>query len=124
MQASHELVELREASGDANNAPIPLEGVGCLIDSGEESVLERPEAALGPAGGGEIEEPLLRGLDLIYGIVLEVMGEGLVDHVLAERDQLAPQVEIVDGAAVILGIDDRDHRAGEPCKVLAAADLL
>ena len=34
---------------------------------------------------------------------------GLVDDVLADGDELAPQIEVVDGAAVILGIDDR-HR--------------
>ena len=43
--------------------------------------------------------------------------------VFAKDDQLAPQVEVMDVAAVILGVDDRDRRAGEPGEILRAANF-
>jgi hypothetical protein len=47
----------------------------------------------------------------------------VVDHVLADADELAAEEEVVDGAPVVLGVDDGDDRGGELDQVLGAADL-
>ena len=44
--------------------------------------------------------------------------EGDVDHVLADADQVAAHRQIVDGAAVILGIDDGGRFGGEAGEIL------
>jgi hypothetical protein len=51
------------------------------------------------------------------------VAERLSHDVLADRDQLASQMQVVDRAAVMLGIDDRHRRFGEPRQILRAADL-
>ena len=51
---------------------------------------------------------------------------GDVDHVLADLDQRAADRQVVDGMAVVLGIDDGGRFGGEPREVLAdgeAADI-
>src|SRR5438309_908836 len=58
-------------------------------DGIRERRLEGLEPALDLAALGEIEEPLLGGLDLAFGRMVEIVPEGVVDDVLAERDELA-----------------------------------
>ena len=82
------------------------------------------EAALLTARRRQVVEPLLGGLDLPRGRVVDVVGIGLVDHVLADLDELAAQVAVVDGTAVVLGVDHGHHRAGQPHQVLGAAGFL
>src|SRR5690606_3656554 len=64
------------------------------------------EASLEGAGGGEFEQAVFGLLDLLQGAAVDVGGVGVVDHVLAEFDQAAAQIEVVEGAAVILRVDD------------------
>ena len=65
----------------------------------------KPPSAL--PGRREVEQLFLGALDLLGRAVVEILAEGVVDDVLADHDQLAAQVKVVDVAAVILGIDDR-----------------
>jgi len=44
--------------------------------------------------------------------VVEIVAIGVVDDVLADGDELAPQEEVVDSAPVILGIDDGNDGGG------------
>ncbi len=66
---------------------------------------------------------LLGLLDLLGRRGVDAVVVGGVDDVLAEADELAPQVEVVDRPAVVLGVDDGHRRAGEPREVLGAADV-
>ena len=59
----------------------------------------------------------------VWRVALEIVRVGVVDHVLADIDQLPAQVEIMDRAAVIGGVDDGDHRGRQPPEILGAADL-
>jgi hypothetical protein len=43
---------------------------------------------------------------------------GAIDHVFADHDQIAANREIVNGAAVILGVDDRRRLSGKPGEIL------
>ena len=43
---------------------------------------------------------------------------GEVHHVLADRDQIAAHRKVVDGAAIILGVDDGRGLGGKPRQIL------
>src|SRR3546814_17032087 len=83
---------------------------------------ERAEAALGLADLRQLVETILRDLDLLGRLDVEVVVEGVVHHVLAERDELAAPVEVVDGLAVVGGIDDGDVARLELGPILRPAD--
>ena len=53
-----------------------------------------------------------------------VGAEGVVDDGLADIDQLAAQPGVVDGAAVVAGVDDADHGGQKLGQVGGAADFL
>ena len=48
---------------------------------------------------------------------------GGVAHVLGEVDESPAHVQIVDGASIVLGVDDGHRRAREPGEILPAAGL-
>ena len=62
---------------------------------------------------GETEELLFRLLDLLGGGMVEARLVGGVDDVLADADQLPAQRQIVDVAAVVLGVDDGGGGPGQ-----------
>ena len=62
--------------------------------------------------------------DLGRRVGLEIGGVGVVDHPLAETDELAAQEKIEDGAPVIGGVDDGHRRRRQTGEVLGAADIL
>ncbi len=47
---------------------------------------------------------------------------GRVDDILADEDQIAPQGEIMNGAAIILGVDDSRCFRREPGEILRHGD--
>ena len=67
---------------------------------------EALEAAVVAAGLGELVEAALRLLDLVAGRGLDRRVVGDVHHVFADGDQVPADREVVDRAAVILGVDD------------------
>ena len=101
-------------------------GVRRHVDGGGQRLGEALEAAVVAAGLGQFVELALGLLDLVARREIDRRVEGDVDHVLADDDQRAADRQIVDGAAVILGIDDGGRLGGEPGEVLAdrhAADV-
>ena len=84
------------------------------------------EAAVVAAGLGQFVQPALGVLDLVARREIDRRVEGDVDHVLADDDQRAADRQVVDGVAVVLGIDDGGRFGGEPREILAhrhAADI-
>ena len=75
------------------------------------------------AGLGKLVELLLGLLDLHRGRRVDRRIEGGVDHLLADLDQLAADGEVVDGAAVILGIDDGGGVGREAPEILRDGEL-
>ena len=123
MQAAEQPVEILEAGRHPGHVAVALErGLG-HVDRFDDGGLEGRQPALGLAGLGQAVELLFGGFDLVGGGDLEVLGEGVVDHVLAERDQLAPEVEVVDGAAVVARVHDGDGAALQLGEVVRAAGL-
>ena len=86
------------------------------------SKLMKPPATA--AVGGELEQRMLRRLDLLRAVEFGVRAERVVHHGLADVDQLAAQPGVVDRAAVLAGVDDADHGGEQLRQVGGAADLL
>ena len=80
------------------------------------------EAAVVPPGLGDLVEAPLSLLDLVAGARIDRRVIGDVDDILTDRDQLPPQGEIVDAAAVVVGVDDRRRLAGEAGEILRHGD--
>jgi len=123
MQAAQLAVEIMEAGGDAGDVAVALEGLLGDLDRRGHGVLQRLQHALDLARLRQLIEPLLGRLDLLHRRQVEVVGEGLVDDLLAEVDEFAAQEEVVDGVAVVLGVDDGDDSVLEPREILGAAGL-
>ena len=126
LQAAHHAVEIVEPGGDAGQLSVALEGMRRHVDRGGERLRETLEAAVVAPGLGQLVQPPLGVLDLVARREIDRRVEGDVDHVLADDDQRAADRQVVDGMAVILGIDDGGRLGGEPRQVLAhrhAADI-
>ena len=120
VQAAQQLVELEQARGDAGELAGPVIGrFGGDRGLGKGGA-ERPEAAFGLAGAGEVVELLFRTLDLRQRGVLDVAAEGAVHHAFAEIDELPAEIEIVHRPAERAGIDDM-HRGRRQARQVGAA---
>ena len=84
---------------------------------------ETLEAGVEVARLGELVEPPLGVLDLVARRHVDRRLVGDVDHVLADGDQVPPDREVVDGAAVILRVDDRRRFVGEAAEIFGDGDL-
>ena len=107
--------------------PVAHEGGVGHVDGGFHRIGEALEAAVVAAGFGKLEQPPLGILDLLLRRHVDRRVIGDVDHVLADRDQRAPRGEIVDGAAIVAGVDDGDGFGGEAGEIVRdrhVADLL
>ncbi len=92
LQATQEPVEPLQAGGHAGEHAFAPEGRLGHLQRRDEGAAKLLEAAFEGAGGGEFEQAVLRLLDLLHSAAVDVGGVGVVDHVLAELDQAAPQV--------------------------------
>ena len=112
---------------DAREGAFALVGGGGHVDGGGERIGEALEAAVVAAGFRQRVEAPLRLLDLVAGRGFDGSVEGDVHHVLADIDQVPAHGEIVDRAAVILGVDDGrrlGRQAGEILRDRDAAEVL
>ena len=124
MQPAHLAVQIAQPGGDAGHVAGALERrLGRAQRLGQRA-LERHEPALLAAAVRQVEQRLLGDLDLRAAVQLGLGAEGVVDHGLAEIDQLPPQPCVVDRAAVFAGVDDADHRGQQLREIGGAADLL
>ena len=124
MQPAGLLVEIAQPGGQARHVALAMER---LLGNGDrigQRTLEGDEAAFLALLGGEPEQRLLGRLDLLAAVQLRRLPEGVVDHVLADVDQLPAQPGIVDRPAVLAGIDDADHRGQQLPEIGNAADLV
>ena len=112
------VIEIVEAGRDAAETAVALIGFGGHVDGDLQRVGEALEAAVVPAALGDLVEPALRLLDLVAraGIDRRVIGD--VDDVLADLDQFAADRQIVDRAAIVVGVDDGRRLGGEARQIL------
>ena len=62
--------------------------------------------------------------DLLAAVEFRIGAERVVDHGLADVDELAAQPGVVDRTAILAGVDDADHGGEELREVGGAADFL
>ena len=117
LQPTHLGVEPREAGGNAGEMSVALVGVAGHLDGGRQGIVEGEEPLAVLVRLGKREQPRLGVLDLRLGREVDRGVEGIVDHVLADHDQLATRVEIVDGTAVVARVDDGRGIDGELAKI-------
>ena len=123
MQAAHFFVQVAQAGIQAGDRTLILMRGGGDVDCCNQGFFKRDQPAFGAASGGEVEQGLFGRLDLGGAVQLRLGAEGAVDRDLADINQLAADPGVVDGAAVIAGVDDADHGAEELGEVGGAADL-
>ena len=97
---------------------VALIGLGGHVDGGGDGLRKSLEAAFVAAALGDFVELALGFLDLLRGREIDRGLIGLVDHVLADHDQRAAHRQIVDGAAVILRVDDGGRFRREASEIL------
>ena len=118
LQAAHAIVEIVQSGGEPRKTAVALIRARRHVDRGRESLGEALEPGIIAPGLRDFVKLALgvfdmarrRGVD--WGVVRNI------DHFLADRDQVAADREVVDGAAVILGIDDGGRFGGEPGQIL------
>ena len=118
LQTAHPGVEIGQPGGQSRKAAVALIGVRRHVDGGGESLGEALETALVTSGFGKLEKLALGVFDVALRRRLDRRVVGEIDHVLADSDQVAPDRQIVDGAAIILGVDDGRRLGGQPGQVL------
>ena len=124
VQAAQQLVELAQTGGHAGQlAGAVVGGLGGAHRIGQ-GLAERLEAAVGLADAGQVIELLLGDLDLLDRGFLERRLEGAVHYVLAQRDQLAQQEEVVHQPAEVAGVDHVHRRSRQARQIGRAASGL
>ena len=116
----------RRPGGQPGELAFALVGLGGHVDGGGERRFEFLEAAAVAADFGEIVEPPFGILDLVARREVDRRVERAVDHVLADLDQLAPDREVVDRAAIVGRVDDGGRfrrEAGEILRDRHAGDV-
>ena len=122
LQTTEFVVEFVETRAEARKTPVALPGFRRHIDGDGERVGKPLETAVVTALFGDRVELAFRLFDMIARRCIDRRIEGAVDDVFADDDQFAPHREIVDGAAVIGGVDDRRRLGGETGEILRDAD--
>ena len=123
LQSAHAMVEIGEAGGETRQAAVAPIGIGGHVDGVGQRGGEGLEARAVFAGLGQLVKLLLGVLDLGRRRRVDRRIEGGVDHRLADLNELAADGEVVDGAAVILGIDDGGGVGRQPPEILRDGKL-
>ena len=124
LEAAHVAVEIGKAGRDAAERPLALVGARGHVDSDLQRVGKALEAAVVTPGLGDLIEAPFGLLDLIARARIDGRVIGDVDDVLADRDQFAPHGEVVDVAAVVVGVDDGRRFASQAGEILRHGDAV
>jgi len=126
LQAAHLAVEVAQAGCKSGQFAVALIGMRRHLERGGERGLEAQEAAAIASGLRQVVEAPLGVLDLLARREVDRRVEGHVDHLLADLDEIAPDREIIDGAAIVRRVDDRGRfgsEAGEILRYRQAGDV-
>ena len=127
LQAAHVAIEIGEARRDPRQASVTLESFCRHVDGGRQGIGKALKTALVAAGLGDRIELALGVLDLFARARVDRRVIGRVDDILADEDEIAAKSEIVDGAAIVLGVDDGGcfrRQAGEILRHGDAAEIV
>ena len=109
MEPAHLGVEVAQTGGEPGYVAGAFERAFRPLDRRGQRQLEAHEAAGHGAVGGKLEQRMFGRFDLLRAVEFGIGTEGVVDHRLADVDQLSPQPCVLDRAAVLAGVDDADH---------------
>ena len=118
MQAAHLGVQIFETSRQPGELALALIGARRHVDRCGQRRFELLKAASIAAGLGQIVQTALGVLDLIARREVDRGVERHVDHILADLDELTPDREVVNGAPIIDGVDDRGRFGGQAGEIL------
>ncbi len=118
LQPAQLAVEVPEPGGQSGEPALALIGARGHVDGGGEGGFEPLEPAAIASGLRQLVEATLGVLDLVARREIDRRVEGDIDHVLADPDQLAPDREVVDRAAVVQRVDDGGRFGGEAGEIL------
>ena len=118
LQTAHLIIEIGQACCQTGKAAVALIGARRHVDRCRERLGEALETRIVTAGLGNFVKLSLGLLDVLQRGRIDRRIIGEVHHVLADRDQVAADREIVDRAAVILGVDDRGRLGGKARQIL------
>ena len=123
MKAAHHAIEINQPAGESGQSAIAfvgarrhLDGIGCRV-------AERHEARAVLALVSKVVEARFSSFNLRFRRCIDGRIIGHIDQVLADDDKLAANSEIIDGAPVGLGVDDRRCRRGELAQILRDSQL-
>ena len=111
-------IEIGQAGRQPGQAAVALIGARGHVDGRGQRLGKALEAAFVAAGLGEFVKLALGVLDMALRRRVDRRVVGEVDHVLADGDQVAADREVIDGAPVVLGIDDGRRFGGKPRQIL------
>ncbi len=123
MQPAQQAIEILQAGRHAGHRALAAHRRFRHVDGFDNRLTKGRQAAFDLARFGQVIEALFGAFDLAMGIVVQVVLEGVVDHILAQGDELAPEIKVVDGAAVVLGVDDGHEARLQLGQVLRPADI-
>ena len=120
LQAAELVVEIGKTGRQTRQMPVALVGGARHLDGSGQRRAEAEEARPVLALLGQLVEPPFRFLDLLLRCRIDGGVVGAVDHVLADDDQRAARGEVIDGATVVLGVDDGRRAGRRACRDTAA----
>ena len=97
-------------------------GAGRHVDSGGQRLGEALKAGVVAAGFGKLVKLAFGFFDVALRGRIDRRLVGEIDHIFADGDQVAPHRQVIDGSAVILGVDDGCRFSGKPGQVLIDAE--
>ena len=118
LQTAHVAVEIEKAGGDSRERALPFIRLRGHVDGDLQRVGEALEAPVISTALGNLIKAPLRVLDLLARARIDRGVVGDVDDLLADRDELAPEREVIDAAPVVVGVDDRRGFGGEARQIL------
>ncbi len=123
LQTTHQTVQFAQACGNTGKGTFTVIGGVRHLDGFGQGVAKRDEPAFAAAGFCKFEQAALGIIDLLGGGHIDRGVEGDIDHVLADADQIATDRQVVDGPAIIFGVDDRGGITGQAQKKLGRGQI-
>ena len=118
MKTTHLRVEVGQAGADAGQAAIRLARNGSHVHRSRRHALEIAKAGSGLSAFGKLEEFRFGRLDLLRGRKIDIGVDGVLDHVVADTDQLAPQMCLIDGDGVVCRLCKADDAVGKLAQII------
>ena len=123
MQPAQFAIEIDKPRRDADGFAAALESRLGIEEGIRERIIESTKTSFALTGRGKVEQCLFCPLDLVARRIIEVLSESVIYDILAQCNQLAPKVEIVDNTTIILGVYDCYCCIRKPSQILCTTNF-